>query len=381
MKLNSYFFQIFSIANFFLNVFIVFLFLFFGYHDIAAQGFVAISISNIFTYGFSGNARNIYLGSKTILSLKKIIFFRLLISVIAALSSSIIIYFFLSKPNFFYLFSILILTVSSFIFELLIARTEKNDLPNKYYALNLFLFFVNSIILIYFQLLNFFVIYVFIYVFINCFLFKNFFKNLFFTDIKFFVNLQRNLNIGIYSSFLKSISNLIWRYSAFILLGNSKSAILFMAFSLGSFFGTLFDISYGALFLKKLKNKIHLFLNSFYLAYVFLTYLLVLFFKKFSTFTVAENNFLYSATLFSLFGSYIIMFALKLRQKFFEIQEMQNFCFKVDIVIYFFNSLIIPIIFLINKELVILAYLISSTFFYLMYKIIVHNDFKKMYKK
>lgn len=381
MKLNSYFFQIFSIANFFLNTFIVFLFLFFGHHDIAAQGFVAISVSNIFTYGFSGNARNIYLGSKTIFSLKKIIFFRLLISVIAALISSIIIYFFLSKPNFFYLFSILILTISSFIFELLIARTEKNDLPNKYYALNLFLFFLNSIILIYFQFLNFFVIYVLIYVFINCFLFKNFFKNLFFTDIKFFVNLQKNLNIGIYSSFLKSVSNLVWRFSALILLGDSKSAILFMAFSLGSFFGTLFDISYGALFLKKLKNKINLFLNSFYLIYIFMAYLLVLFFKKFSTFTVEENNFLYSATLYSLLGSYIIMYALKLRQKYFEIKEMQNFCFKVDILIYFFNSLIILIISLVNKELVIFAYLISSTFFYLMYKIIVQNDFKKMHKK
>ena len=63
-----------------------------------------------------------------------------------------------------------------------------------------------------------------------------------------------------------------------------------MAFSLGSFFGTLFDISYGALFLKKLKHKIYFFLNSFYLAYVLLAYLLVLFFKKFSTFTVAEND-------------------------------------------------------------------------------------------
>lgn len=112
-----------------------------------------------------------------------------------------------------------------------------------------------------------------------------------------------------------------------------------------------------------------------------MAYLLVLFFKKFSTFTVEENNFLYSATLYSLLGSYIIMYALKLRQKYFEIKEMQNFCFKVDILIYFFNSLIILIISLVNKELVIFAYLISSTFFYLMYKIIVQNDFKKMHKK
>ena len=74
MTINPLIFQFFSISNFFLNIFVVFLFLFFGYEDIAAQGFITISISNIFTYGFSGNVRNIYLGSKNIISLKKQLF-------------------------------------------------------------------------------------------------------------------------------------------------------------------------------------------------------------------------------------------------------------------------------------------------------------------
>ena len=132
MKLNTLFFQFFSISNFFLNIFVVFLFLFFGYHDIAAQGFVIISITNIFTYGFSGNARNIYLGSKNITSIKKLISFRLIVSLFSILISVFAIYYFISKPNVFYLIGISMLTISSFIFELLIARTEKNNLLNKY---------------------------------------------------------------------------------------------------------------------------------------------------------------------------------------------------------------------------------------------------------
>ena len=231
MKFKSIFFQFFSISNFFLNIFSVFIFLFFGYHDIAAQGFVAISVSNIFTYGFSGNIRNIYLGSKNIFSLKKVILFRLLISLIALLSSSIVIYFFISKANFAILFCIVFLTVTSFIFELLIARTEKIDLPNKYHAVNIVVFFIIAFFLIYSDLLKIFTILVFTHIFLNFIFFRAFFKNLFVQEIKIILNIRKNINLGIYSTFLKTFSNLVWRYSAFILLGNSTSAILFMAFN------------------------------------------------------------------------------------------------------------------------------------------------------
>ena len=76
-------------------------------------------------------------------------------------------------------------------------------------------------------------------------------------------------------------------------------------------------------------------------------------------------------------GSYVITYALKLRQYFFEMKNMQNYCFKIDISLYVFNSLIIPILFFIGEDLVMYAYLISSTFFYFMYKVFVVNDFKR----
>jgi len=380
MKFKSIFFQFFSISNFFLNIFSVFIFLFFGYHDIAAQGFVAISVSNIFTYGFSGNIRNIYLGSKNIFSLKKVILFRLLISLIALLSSSIVIYFFISKANFAILFCIVFLTVTSFIFELLIARTEKIDLPNKYHAVNIVVFFIIAFFLIYSDLLKIFTILVFTHIFLNFIFFRAFFKNLFVQEIKIILNIRKNINLGIYSTFLKTFSNLVWRYSAFILLGNSTSAILFMAFSLGSFFGTLFDISYGALFLKRLKKSINLFLNTMFFLYFVLVSFLILIFKNFSSLSASEFKFFYTATFISLLGSYIIMYALKLRQNLFEIKEMQNICFKYDNIVYTLNALIIPLLYVLGSQFVVMAYLISSFYFYLIYRFLVLNVYKKRYK-
>jgi|TARA_B110000037_G_scaffold222987_1_gene301101 hypothetical protein len=381
MKLNTLFFQFFSISNFFLNIFVVFLFLFFGYHDIAAQGFVIISITNIFTYGFSGNARNIYLGSKNITSIKKLISFRLIVSLFSILISVFAIYYFISKPNVFYLIGISMLTISSFIFELLIARTEKNNLLNKYHALNIILFFIITTILIYMGLLNYFIFYIFIYTFMNFIIFKGFFRNLFIKEIDYLAIIRANYKINIFSTLLKTISNLIWRYSALILLGNSKSATLFLAFSLGSFFGTIFDISYGALLLKKLKISINTTLNIFFLFYAFLIYLVITFFKNFSRMTNIESDFLHIATFYSLLGSYVMLHALQIRQKYFEISETQYICFKTDIIIYCFISLIIPILYWFNANLLVCAYLISSTFSYLMYRFGVQNDFKDKLNK
>lgn len=378
MKFKNLLFQFYSISNFFLNIFIVFLFLFFGHNEIAAEGFIVISIANIFTHGFSGNIRNIYLGSENILSLKKTILFRILISFIAVLTSSILIYYFLSKENFNYLFSILILTVLSFILELLIARAEKNNLLNFFVLINIVIFLFASTLLLYFDLAHFLIFSVSSYLFFNFFIFRGFFKSLFFTNYQFIIDFRKNFNIGVYSTFLKTFSNLVWRYSAFILLGDTKSAILFMAFSLGSFFGTIFDISYGALFLKKFNKSVNFFLNTFYFLYCLIIFLLILFFKKFSLLSIQELEYLYITTVFSLIGSYIIMNALRFRQKYFEISSMHNVCFRADIKIYIFNSFIITILYFINKDLVVTSYLVSCIFFYLVYrnlsKIILRNE-------
>ena len=73
------------------------------------------------------------------------------------------------------------------------------------------------------------------------------------------------------------------------------------------------------------------------------------------------------------------MYALQYRQKLFEVKALQNICFKYDINIYFFNALIIPLLYFINIDFVVMAYLISSIYFYITYKIFVKNKYEKKY--
>ena len=116
-----------------------------------------------------------------------------------------------------------------------------------------------------------------------------------------------------------------------------------MAFSLGSFFGTLFDISYGASFLKQIKKSINLFLNTIFFIYFLLVSILVIVFKKFSYLTVSEFEYFYLATYISL-CSYVIMYALQYRQKLFEVKACKIYVLNM-ISIYFFNALIIPLLY------------------------------------
>jgi hypothetical protein len=207
-------------------------------------------------------------------------------------------------------------------------------------------------------------------------MFKNYFDIIF---IKIFIsskNIKVNFHLGALSSFAKTASNLVWRYSAYILIGKSQSAILFMAFSLGSFYGTLFDISYGAYFLKKLKKNKKVFLRLSFLVYVIAILFLIYIFKKFSNLNPGEFELFFYTALFSLVGSYFSVIALDLRQGLFEIKNKVNFCYKVDISIYFFNSLIVPVLYFINPNSLIFSYLIAVLFLYFVYSYIFHYEYK-----
>ena len=72
-----------------------------------------------------------------------------------------------------------------------------------------------------------------------------------------------------------------------------------------------------------------------------------------------------------------MIFALDIRQDLFETKNMQNTCFKIDIFIYLFNAALIPLLYLVNFELIVSAYLIASIFCYSVYKITYINDLRK----
>ena len=367
---KKFLFQLITLSNFFLNIYILFILLFIGRLEIAGEGFVVISLINVFSYGLSANIRNIYLGNKDSANIKNFLFLRIKIGLYALIFSSIVVFFLISKENIVFHVSLISLTIVNWILEIFIARNEKSNKLNFYHTINILFF-----ILIYpiFAFLNFYessIYLIFIFILLNLIIFAKPINNIIRLREIYSSNKKVNFNLGIFSTFSKTISNLIWKYSVFLIIGKSQSALLFLGFSVGSFFGTLFDISYGALFLKNFKKYKYFFLNMLYIIYIMFISIFLFYFIKFSSLSALELNTLYIASGFSIAGAYIMIFALDIRQGLFEIKNMQNTCYKIDIYLYVLIAILIPILNLINLELIYSAYFIVSILFYVLYKIV-----------
>jgi hypothetical protein len=368
-------FQFVSLSNFFLNIYILIVLIFFGNLNIAGDGFVLISLINIFTHGFSGNFRNIYLGSKNTQNINNLLLFRIKMGLIGFILTAIIFYFFISKINILFHLALILLTTTNWILELIISRYEKYNKLNIYHLINQLVFIIFFPLLVYISS-DFLGHFIFIFILINVFIFNNNFNNILKKYSLLIKVKDTNFNLGVGSTLLKTISNFLWRYSALYFIGKSQSAILFLGFSFGSFYATLFDVSYGALYLKNFKKK-KLLLNIFYIAYIILVLSTVLTLKKFSSLSIIELNLLYITTVYSLVGSYVMVITLQYRQNLFELKSMQKISFKADIYIYLFNSILITLLFFINEKLIVSAYLIASIFVYIVYKIILKNLFNE----
>jgi hypothetical protein len=372
MIINLYF-QLITLINFFSNIYIFFLLFIFGYLEIVSEGFVVISLITIFTHGFSENIRNIYLGTLNAFNLKKIILFRIFIGVIGLFLTIILSYIFIGKSYILFHFSLIFLTITNWNIELILARFEKTKQINIYYNINSIFFLISSLISIFINNIFLLSIFIFLNSFLNILIFLNFFRKVFNQNL-----VLRNIkfNVGIFSTLFKTLINFFWRYFIITFVGKSDASILFIGFALGSFFGTLFDISYGSLFLKKIKNK-NLFINSFFIAYIFVVFLFIYFIKILSYFENEKFNNLLYTTIFSISGVYFLILSLRQRQLLFEKIKFRAMCYKADIYINFFHFLIVPFLYYLDKKYLTLSYFASSLFSYYVYSIIKHNAFSK----
>lgn len=367
--LRNLLFQFISLFNFFSFIYIILLLFIFGYVEIISEAFVILSVIAIITQGFSANIRNIYLGSSDILDLKKIIIFRTLIGTLGFFVTVTVSYIFIGKANIFFYSSLIFLSVTNWILEIFFAKLEKKKFLNLYYIINIFFFLISSFIFIYQENVIFLSIIIFIFSLLNIFIFKNFFINCF--SKKFSIK-NLKLNFGTFSTFLKSIANFCSRYFAIIFIGKTDASLLFIGFTLGSFFGTLFDISYGALFLKNIKNK-KFFLRTLYVIYISLVFGFVYFIKKFTDYSSAQFNLFFLSTIFSVLGSYFAIVSLQQRQLLFEQPQTRKICYKADICIYLFNLFNVPFLYYLNRNYLFTSYLVSSLFFYFVYIIFIKN--------
>lgn len=370
--IRSFFFQFLSISNFFVNIYILFLLLFFNYYEEAGEGFVLVSFINIFTYGLSGNIRNVYLGSSNIPQIEKFISFRLKLAILSVFFSFLFCFFVIKTQNIFLQFSIIFLTASNWILELSIAKSEKKNLIKPLHVINSTILIILGPILIKLGLIKYLAILIILLCLLNIFNYKIFLKNLNFSKD---LNINLIFNLAYISTMFKTLSNFAWRFSLILFIGKTHSSIMFMAFSLGSFFGTLFDVSYGAFLIKKIKNQ-NLLINLMFIFYfIFVLVFLVIFFNL-SHLDIEKYKILKSTTLYSLVGAYFLIFSLKKRQELFEKKRLINTCYKFDMLSYTFNLLIIPILFILNPNFIVFAYLLSSMFLFLIYKIFLarYND-------
>ena len=362
-------FQFISIFNFFSFVYLLILLFIFGYLEIVSEAFLILSLITIFTQGFSSNIRNIYLGSLDIFNLKENIRFRILIGILGFFLSALVSYTFIGKSYIFLYSSLIFLSVTNWILELLYAKNEKKKILNIYTITNIFFFLISSFFFIYLKNITFLTLIIYFFALLNIFIYKNYF--IYLKSQRFSLKVLK-YDLGIFSTFLKSIVNFFSRYFIIIFIGKLDASLLFVGFILGSFFGTLFDVSYGALFFKNIKNK-KFFLRIFYVIYIILVLGFVYFVKKFSFYNSEQFNLFFISTLFSVLGSYFAIVSLQQRQLLFEKPLTKEICYKADICIYLFNFFSVLLLYYLDRDYLLTSYFVSSLFFYFVYVIIIKN--------
>ena len=375
---NFLYFNYLTTFNFFCTTYIIFILLFSGYVSLAAEAFLTLSIIQFFTLGTSSNLRNIYIANKKVISFEKIISLRLLVGIISFLISALLIFYFISKINLIFHISILLLSISSWIIEIILGKEQLEKKTNRLFLYNSICFTLTIPLIIYLFSIDSLIILILLYIFLNILIFKKKIYQQTHLINHFKYNIKK-FKLGITSTLIKYLSNLIWRSLAFILIGDYKAGLLFVAFSIGSFLGTLFDISYGAFFSKSNnKNKKKL-LNYFTLIYILIVTLLLYISYYHSKLSKNDLHYIISAFVPSVIGGIFMLNTLIIRQKLFEKQIFYQKCFLIDVVGYLIVVLSIPLLFYIKESYVVNAFFFSSSLTYLIYTLF-NNVIIKKYK-
>jgi hypothetical protein len=372
----SLIFQLSSLFNYFLSAFVIWLLIFFGNFEIVAESFLLMSLIAVFTHGLSGNLRNIYLGSKKKIILKKIIQFRILYGIIIFFICNFILFTFLKTANPIFHSSLILLLITNWILELFIAKKEKENRLNRNFVVFQFLLFAFIPFFIFYKKLTLVSLFILIYSLFYLFkIQKDYLREIKLTNLI----IKKDVQLAYLSTFFKYFANFAWRAFAIMLIGKTQSSILFAGFSLGSLFVTIFDISYGALWFKKVINK-KLFINFFFTIYVLFCVGVLLYFYFFSKFTYDQFVLFNKTSILSLLGAIFLIYAFKKRQSFYEIPSKRISCYLLDIIIYMFNFIIIPLMYYFGEVYLSFSYLISSILCYILYTYFFNyaNQYKKL---
>ena len=338
----------------------------FGHSSLAAEiGLVCSVVSSIILL-FSYNVKNIILLDNNKKFALKILNFRIVLSILI-----VIIFFFILNTiqlNFFFK-NIIIATVIIIIQQSLIEiplflnEIKKNYKIFKYYDLFYICNFLIILLNIFFFNNKYLLVILYLIIIINTFFL------IFFIDWKailnpnFFEILNPALRLFELSSSVSIILSIFfWRIFIFINYEKEISGILFSAFALGSFSGTLFSFIIGPSIINKRKiinqfSKIYFFVILFFS----ITFLFMLHKKLFLENLNYYQTFFFETALYSILGSAFMLFAVIYRLYYFKYRKMdRKYLYRLDI----FNSILISAVplflIIVDRNFIKYSFLLSA---------------------
>jgi hypothetical protein len=338
----------------------------FGHSSLAAEiGLVCSVVSSIILL-FSYNVKNIILLDNNKKFALKILNFRIVLSILI-----VIIFFFILNTiqlNFFFkkiIIATVIIIIQQSLIEipLFLNEIKKNYKIFKYYDLFYIFNFLIILLNIFFFNNKYLLVILYLIIIINTFFL------IFFIDWKailnpnFFEILNPALRLFELSSSVSIILSIFfWRIFIFINYEKEISGILFSAFALGSFSGTLFSFIIGPSIINKRKiinqfSKIYFFVILFFS----ITFLFMLHKKLFLENLNYYQTFFFETALYSILGSAFMLFAVINRLYYFKYRKMdRKYLYRLDI----FNSILISAVplflIIVDRNFIKYSFLLSA---------------------
>jgi glycosyltransferase involved in cell wall biosynthesis len=381
--------------NFFLPSSMLVFFYLSGNAEIAAESGIFIILSVSITQIFSSNMRSSAIADKeTIINLDSHFIFRFLFSI-----GYLIILFFLilpkwnlQYPNFIFLLSSTILF--QWVFEIKLVKLElQNNQFNQFILLISYIiigtvcFFLainNSV-----SSLNYLLILFCLYIF--GFSLKDFLliiKNMNLYNFSFFLVKKyiRNFRFfALLSSFSQVFSGIFWRFCIYYLFEKSIAGLLFAAFTLGSFSGTLFNLILGPAYVNRKIKLSRMIKFSIFIGFIFILFInikiyfnLEYTYQSFEHYIFKVDKLFFITTMHSILGSFFMTYAMYQRHKMIFFQNKKQEVFIKDFIFNFtISALFLFLYTLSNVDGIVYLYLISSLIAVILYK----SQKNMLYKK
>jgi glycosyltransferase involved in cell wall biosynthesis len=395
---NFYNFLVTSIIygfNFFLPSSMVVFFYLSGNAEVAAESGIFIILGISITQILSSNMRSLAIANKALkINLDTYFIFRFLFSI-----SYLIILFYLilpnwnlQYPNFVFVLSCTILF--QWVFETKLVKFElQNNQFNQFISLVCYLIIgmvsillaVNNKI----SSLNYLLILFCLGVFgLSLKDFLLVIKNINLHNFSFFLVKKyiRNFKYSpILSSFSLVFSGMFWRFSIYYLFEKSLAGLLFAAFTLGSFLGTLFNLILGPAYVNtnirlSRRMKFYIFIVFIFTLFINVTiyFNLEYIYQLFQDYIFKSDKLFFIVTMHSILGSFFMTYAMYQRHKMIFRQNREQNVFTIDFIYNLIISALLPLLYWLNNvDGLVYLYLISSLVAVIMYKLLSNKFYKK----